>query len=131
MANVVAQQTHITVMEGSGATLMLRTRYPNGEYATQATTASIHRRVFLDGTQVGSDTELTIANVIFDVLQTTALDPRWTFDAIGANVIDEVDDNIFTEGNKVYVVWFIIEPNGMSRLVTPPFFVHVRDVLGE
>lgn len=124
-----AQQADVTVMEASGVSLMARIRYPNGSYATIAATTSITRRVEEDG--VTSVTNLTqvVSNVIFDTLQTN--DARWVIDAIGYNFKNDVDDDIFVEGDKRYRVYYIIEPTAMARTALPPFRIHVRDIPGE
>ena len=131
MSSVLAQQQHVTVQESSGVTLMARIRYPNGDYATQAATTSIVRRTYLGATVVEANTALVVNDTIFDTLQTTALDPRWTLDATGANFIDEVGDDVYEDGDKVYRTWYIIEPDSMARVVIPAFKVHVEDLLGE
>jgi len=124
-----AQQADVTAMESSGVSLMARIRYPNGSYATIATTDSITRRVLAENSTSVTNTTHVVSNTIFDTLQTS--DARWTIDNTGFNFKNDVDDDVFTEGDIMYRVWYIIEPTAMARVVTPPFEVHVRDVAGE
>lgn len=130
---VDAQQAEVTVMESSGVTLMARIRYPDGDLALVADTTSIKRRIYAGATRISAegDDSLVVADTIFDTLQTPALDARWSLDTTGANFIDEIDDDVFVDGDKLYTVWYIIEPASMARIVLPPFRVHVLDVLGE
>lgn len=124
-----AQQADVTVMEASGVSLMARVRYPNGDYATIATTTSITRRVEEDGVTSVTNVTQVVSNVIFDAIQTN--DARWIVDTTGYNFKNDVDDDIFVEGDTRYKVFYIIEPVAMARTVLPPFRVHVRDIPGE
>lgn len=74
--------------EDSQAVCMARV-YGDGSPLTQADMSggSIAYRTFDldDNSEVGSSTPLTIADVIFDTLQTPTLDPRWDVDTVGYN----------------------------------------------
>lgn len=70
----------------SGTVLMARIVGYNNVAITRATLTQIDFLVRdLTAQTSGSQRTLTIADVIFDTLQTTALDPSWTEDSTGYN----------------------------------------------
>ena len=111
MSNVVVEAGQ-TVIEGVGVPVMARIRLPDGTYITQATTTSVTRKVYHQGTEI-STAALTVSTVIFDTLQTTSTNALWTLDTTGFNFNDVVDDDVFVDGDKVYYAWYHIEPVGL------------------
>ena len=73
------------IFEGQSITHMARITGNDAVNITIATIASIQLRVTDDDGNVISTTELVVSSVVFDTLQTTALDARWTKDSIGYN----------------------------------------------
>ncbi len=104
-----------TVIEGSGVPVMARVRLTTGSYMTQATVTSIARKVYYQGSSV-STSVLTVNTVVFDTLQTTAINPLWTKDTTGANFIDVIDDDVLVDGDKVYDVWYEVEPTSGPKV---------------
>lgn len=86
---MAAQEISGIVFERASAVLLARVRSHTGQYVTQASLSQIRREIWeiVDGSpsNVSGPTAQTIADVIFDTLQTG--DPRWTFDAIGYNFL--------------------------------------------
>ncbi len=115
MSSVVVEVGQ-TVMEGTGVPVMARIRLTTGSYITVATTTSITRRIFYEGAQVGSDVTPVVADTIFDTLQTTSDNALWTLDTTGFNFNDVVDDNVFVDGDRVYYVWYYIEPDSGPKV---------------
>lgn len=108
---IAVVQVGQTVIEGVGVPVLARVRHPTtSDYLTQATTLSITRKIFHRGSQVGSDATLVKTTVIFDTLQTESDNPFWTKDETGFNFNDVVDDDVFVDGDRVYYVWYHIEP---------------------
>lgn len=72
--------------EDSQAICMARV-FGDGIPLVQTDLSAISYRTFDLSTnlEVGASENLTIANVIFDTLQTPTLDPRWTIDSTGFN----------------------------------------------
>ncbi len=77
----------LAVFEDSGFYLMARFKSPTGANGVQADITSISLSVFDESstTAIAGPTALTVSAVVFDTLQTTILDPRWTKDSTGYN----------------------------------------------
>ena len=109
----------VTIFEDSGVTLMARIQGEDAANVQQADITSISRNVYDGETIVGESTALTVADVVFDTLQT---DARWTFDATGYNFKDAVADTVFPVGDTVYRVEYLFTP------ATGAKFHYVREV---
>lgn len=123
MANIVVEVGQ-TVIEGVGVPIMARVRLTDGTYVTQATTTSVTRKVYYQGTVV-STSALTVNTVIFDTLQQTSDNPLWTLDTTGFNFNDVVDDDVFVDGDKVYYAWYHIEPSSGPKV---KFFAKIHTI---
>lgn len=93
-----------TIWEDGDATEMARFQV-NGVNGVQADVTSIVRKVFdlasdTPTTAIATDT-LTVANVVFDTLQT---DARWTKDSTGYNFRDRIAGTNFPTGGHTYRV---------------------------
>lgn len=108
------------VFEDSPKVLMDRVQNITGANITQAVITSISRQVFeygsqeeaesnTEGTEVGTAASLTVSDVVFDTLQTTA---PWdsTVDATGYNFKDVVPAAKFPTGRKWYRVEYLVTP---------------------
>lgn len=99
-----------TVWEDGGAALMARVVGNDAANVTQASLSAITQYAYdttnAPTTDVGVGT-LTIANVIFDTLQT---DDRWTVDSTGYNFRHDVPATVFATGGGVYRVEYKFEP---------------------
>lgn len=103
-----------TVFEDGGAAIMGRVQIHDGSNAQQADITSITYSVF-DVTGKTPDTaisghsgaSLTVADVIFDALQT---DSRWTKDTTGYNFRQNIAATAFPTGNHVYEVEYKFTP---------------------
>lgn len=73
--------TAVTVWEGSSLKVMARLVDVNNVLITRAAVSSIRYRVVADDVEVVALTTLTVADVVFDTLQTTADDAAWTKDS--------------------------------------------------
>ena len=125
---IVVVQVGTTVIEGVGVPIMARIRHPTtSDYLTQSATTSVIRKIFHSGTQVGSDVELTVADVIFDSLQTASDNAFWTLDETGFNFNDVVDDDVFVDGDKNYVAWYHIEPTTGPKIKFPARILTIED----
>lgn len=100
--------TRAAIWEDGDASCMARVQVA-GANITQATTASVTRRIYdLDGSTPTVDTEnggngtaLTVASVVFDTLQT---DARWTEDETGYNFRDDLPGTKFPTSDHRYAV---------------------------
>lgn len=126
MSSVVVD-SGATVFEGVGVPVMARVRLTTGLYITVATTTSIIRRIFHEGTQVGADATLVKADTIFDTLQTESDNPLWTKDETGFNVYDVIPDTALSDGDKVYVAWYYIQPTASGPMVKFSKRLHTID----
>ena len=75
--------TIATVWEGASLKVMARVYDINNTLITQASLSTIKYRVVTDGVEIIALTALTVANVVFDTLQTS--DASWTKDTTGYN----------------------------------------------
>ena len=94
-----------TVWEDNDATEMARFLV-NGANGVQSDVDSIVRKIFdlaNANALIATDT-IVVVNTIFDTLQTTALDPRWTEDSTGYNFRDKVVGSNFPVGGRTYRV---------------------------
>lgn len=120
------------IFEESAPVVMARIRGHLGTNVTIASISAITLKVFVKSTgiQVGSTQNLTVATTVFDTLQTTALDPRWTLDATGYNFRDQPSSTLFPDGDVTYRAQYTLTP------LTGAAFVFVvdfptRDLLGQ
>ena len=104
---------------GADPILLARVKTAANAYITQAGLSSISRTVyFTSPTPEAGPTALTIANVVYDTLQT---DEPWTYDDTGYNFRDTPPYSIFdaagtwkvkyiftTTGGTRSVVWFVL-----------------------
>lgn len=100
-----------TVFEDSSLILFGRGKSPGGSYFQQSDFSSIKLKVFdsEDPSQpIVSEVTLTIANAIFNSLQTS--DARWTADATGYNFRYIVPASLLPAGGKKYRFEFKFTP---------------------
>jgi hypothetical protein len=107
-----------TVWEDGSPVVMMRVLDKNKVPITQGGTSTINwKAVDQDDptTDVVASTPLTVANVVFDTLQTTTDDPRWTVDSSakpgedgynGYNFLYQLPPTAVPDGKKTYIVQF-------------------------
>ena len=100
----------VSVFEDTGAVIMARVYGNAGTPITQASLASIVCKVFdlSDGNTLIATRTLTIADVVFDALQTS--DARWTTDSTGYNFLDAVPATAFPNGGRTYRLEYVFTP---------------------
>jgi hypothetical protein len=101
----------VRINEGSGALFLSRVTIWDGSNAQQADISSITYATYdLDGdtpeTAVGSGS-LTVANVVFDALQTDAV---WTKDSTGYNFSHAIPAADLPNGGHRYRVVYVFTP---------------------
>ena len=102
----------ITIFEDSGAVLMRHIVGNDRVAIQQADITSATRNVYDRQTLVLGPTTLTVADVVFDTIQT---DARWTNteEATGYNFRDDVPATAFPTGDRVYrVEWSFVPASG-------------------
>jgi len=122
-----AADVHGTVFKNGTATLLARVVGGDGQHVTQIDIASVSYSVYLlDDQDADSRTEvsghtnvaLTVADVVFNDLQTDAL---WTADETGYNfrhTLDVSTNPAFTIAGRRYMVEFELTPtSGQAILV--------------
>lgn len=104
-----AAVTQGVIFEDSGCSPMARLKGQSGGNVTQASLSAISYTVIDKTTQavIVAATSLTIADVIFDSLQT---DARWTKDSTGYNFRHDLAAASFPEGNTTYRVEYTFTP---------------------
>ena len=99
-----------TVWEDSSPTLMARIVGNDAVNIVQSDITSIAITIYdlTAGTTTTLDgTALTVANVVFDTLQT---DAKWQADSTGYNFAYAVADTIFATGDSRYLVEILFNP---------------------
>ena len=102
----------VLIWEDASCTVFARIRGNTGAYVTQASLTSIACKVFdLDNanTQVSAPT-VTISSAVFDTLQTSSNDVRWTIDTTGFNFRFTVPASAFPLGERNYRVEVVFTP---------------------
>jgi hypothetical protein len=100
-----------TVYEDSGASLLARITGHDGANVTQATFTSITYGVYIKSTDdaVGSEGQtVTVADVIFDTLQTNAT--LWPFGDAGYNFKHDLPAASFPTADTTYIVEYVFTP---------------------
>ena len=101
----------LVAFEDSGPILMARITGNDGANITQASITGI-TLVVMDGNTVQTASiDLTVANVVFDTLQQTSDDARWTADAEGYNFKHEVVATDLPDGLKTYTFEIVFNPS--------------------
>lgn len=97
------------MFEDSGVSPMARVVGNDGANIVQADITSIHRTIYnaATGVVVQASTAVTVADAVFDTLQT---DARWTYDATGYNFRDDAPATQFASGSTVYRVAYKFTP---------------------
>lgn len=94
---------HTTAWEDAGLVLMARVTGNDGANITQASLSSVTLYVY-DLSDVANPTvdgvAQTVSSVIFDTLQTSADDSRWTLDSVGYNVRISVPASAFPDSSR-------------------------------
>ena len=92
-----AQVYKLSAIKDCGWTALARIALPDGTIAQQADISTITCTVMDDDGTANSPGSLTVANVIFDTLQTS--DGRWDGDSTGFNFAYEVPATSFPAAN--------------------------------
>lgn len=108
------------VWEDGSCYLMARLLGHAGTVATRASISSVAVHAFDQDSSNDQtlSTAPTVASVVYDTLQTTALDPRWTKDSTGYNFGYTVPASAFPTGGHSYRVEVTLTP-----LSGEPFYV--------
>ena len=105
--------TRATIYEDTGITCMARIQGDDAVNITQATTSAITVAVFKNANTAATYTaSLTVADVVFDALQT---DARWSKDSTGYNFRYAVIASVFADGDATYTVEFKFTPTSGSQ----------------
>ena len=105
--------TIATIYEDTGVTCMSRIFGDDGLAVEQSDVSSIDLAVFKNTTTSATYTaSLTVADVIFDTLQT---DARWSLDSTGYNFRYAVVASVFAEGDYTYRLEFKFTPASGSQ----------------
>ena len=112
------------VLEDSTFAIMARLQV-DGVNATQAVVSSITYRAWDTAvTSVYASGTLTVADVVFDTLQT---DGRWSQDATGYNFRHDVGQGVFVKPGR-YRVEYTATLTGGNSFVFGPVLLQVSDV---
>lgn len=78
----------------------------DGANGVQADVSTIVRKIFdkANANALIATDSLTVSSVVYDTLQTTALDPNWTKDSTGYNFRDRIAGSNFPTGGRIYRV---------------------------
>lgn len=112
--------------EGQPVTHMARITGLDGANITQSSLSSIQLRIFDDDGNVIDTRSLVVGTVVFDTLQQTADDARWTLDAVGFNFLNQTLMNDLPSGDKVYRFEYRFRPVNQGGQ-----FHLVRDVVSH
>uniref|UniRef100_A0A6M3LB96 Uncharacterized protein n=1 Tax=viral metagenome TaxID=1070528 RepID=A0A6M3LB96_9ZZZZ len=119
----------MTIFEDNGAICMARIYGAAGTAVTQAAITGISYKVFdLDSATpytAVSTGSLTVANVIFDTLQTGG---PWDKDTTGYNFKDTRPATNFTTGGHTYRIEYLVDPASGENFFLPPFHVYCEPV---
>ncbi len=88
--------------EGQAVTHMARMTGNDAANITQASLSSIQLRIFDDDGNVITTRALVITTVVFDTLQQTADDARWTLDSVGFNFLNQTLMSDLPKGDTLY-----------------------------
>ena len=101
-------------IHGPGYVVIARVSALSGSYITQAGISTVKRHTnTYNGTTWSNDASgdsLTVSAVVFDTLQTTDDDARWTADAVGYNFLDTVPASDFADGTTQVQVEYVFAP---------------------
>lgn len=112
--------------EGQAVTHMARITGNAAANITQASLSSIQLRIFDDDNNVIATRPLVVGVVVFDTLQQTADDPRWTLNSEGFNFLNQTLMTDLPSGDKVYKFEYRFRPVSGG-----PQFHFVRDVVSH
>lgn len=119
----------IEVYENSGVFLMGRYKGGDGSLITQASISSIAIKVYDDGdpTAAVDELALTVADVVFDALQT---DERWQEDSSGYNFGYALPAESLPDGQKNYNVEVKFTP-ASGEAFYDVFYLHTNTIHSE
>ena len=113
---MAAQVIQGFVFERASTLLLARVENPDGDLVTRASLASISRQIHkvsvTPPVPVGSEVTETIADVVFDTLQT---DDRWTLDSLGYNFAAELSKTDLPENGVYRVEYELVTVAGSKR----------------
>lgn len=118
-----------TINEDSGCSPMARVVGQDGVNILQAGITSITYGVrdVTDGSEiVAAGTALTVANVVFDTLQT---DDRWDEDTDGYNFLHAIAASVFATGDVLAQIEYVFTPTS-GQAWTLSYEVYVKALLG-
>jgi hypothetical protein len=117
-----------TVFEDGSASFMSRVYGPDGSALQQADLTSITFKVYDSGGTEAATGTLTIADVVFDTLQT---DARWNpdIDTTGYNFRDDRIAGTFAGGGRYTVEYKFTPTSGVNYVFWVKFRVAVMAVL--
>lgn len=116
----------VIVNQGSTFAVMYRVLVA-GENMVQADVYTVEYAVYNDDTreEVLALTDLTVADVVFDTLQT---DDRWTTDTDGYNFRHDVSHSLLTDPDVTYRIEYKITLDGGSEFYLSPIRVRLEEM---
>ena len=103
-----------TGWEDTSARFMARVEGNDGANILQSTIDTIACSVFDEDSETPntatSTPAIVVADSVFDTLQTTALDSRWTVDTTGYNFAHDMPATSFPDGDHNYRIEYIFTP---------------------
>lgn len=116
----------VIVNQGSTFAVMYRVMV-DGDEMVQADVDTIEYAIYNDDTReaVLALTSLTVANVVFDTLQT---DERWTVDTDGYNFRHDVSHSLLTDPDVTYRIEYKITLDGGSEFYLNPVRVRLEEM---
>lgn len=116
----------VIVNQGSTFAVMYRVMV-DGDEMVQADVDTIEYAVYNDDTRelVQTLTALTVANVVFDTLQT---DERWTVDTDGYNFRHDVSHSLLTDPDITYRIEYKITLDGGTEFYLNPIRVRLEEM---
>lgn len=116
----------VIVNQGSTFAVMYRVMV-DGDEMVQADVDTIEYAIYNDDTRevVLALASLTVANVVFDTLQT---DERWTVDTDGYNFRHDVSHSLLTDPDVTYRIEYKITLDGGSEFYLNPIRVRLEEM---